>query len=62
MERPDSYTRLTEDKRTVRKLTVHIAFLQNDKIAISSGLENVQEVITSGAGYLTEKSTVKVIN
>ena len=53
---------LNDDKKTVRRLPVHIAFLQNDKIAISGGLENVQEVITSGAGYLTEKSTVKVIN
>jgi multidrug efflux system membrane fusion protein len=53
---------LNEDKRTVRKLPVHVAFLQNDKIAISSGLENVQAVITDGVGYLTERSVVKVIN
>ena len=53
---------LNEDKKTVRKLPVHVAFLQNDKIAISSGLENVQAVITDGVGYLTERSSVKVIN
>ncbi|HEY4063464.1 MAG TPA: efflux RND transporter periplasmic adaptor subunit [Puia sp.] len=53
---------LNADKKTVRKLPVHIAFLQNDKIAISSGLENVAEVITDGVGYLTESSAVKVIN
>ena len=52
---------LNEDKRTVRKIPVHVAFLQNDKIAISSGLENVQAVITDGVGYLTERSSVKVI-
>jgi RND family efflux transporter MFP subunit len=53
---------LKEDKKTVRKLPVHIAWLQNDKIAVSSGLENVQAVITDGVGYLTERSSVKVIN
>jgi RND family efflux transporter MFP subunit len=53
---------VNEDKKTVRKLPVHIAWLQDDKIAISNGLENVQEVVADGVGYLTEKSTVKVIN
>ena len=48
------------DHRTVKKLPVQIAFLQNDKIAISKGLEDVQEVITGGVGYLTERSTVIV--
>jgi len=53
---------LNADKRTVKKNQVHIAFLQKDKIAISSGLENVSEVITSGVGYLTERAIVKAIN
>ncbi len=53
---------LNADKRTVKKNQVHIAFLQKDKIAVSSGLENVSEVITSGVGYLTEKSIVKAVN
>jgi len=51
---------LNDDKRSVKKLPVRIAYLQGDLIAISSGLENVQEVITDGAGYLTEKSVVKL--
>ncbi|MES1159848.1 MAG: HlyD family efflux transporter periplasmic adaptor subunit, partial [Bacteroidota bacterium] len=53
---------LNADKRTVKKNPVRIAYLQKDKIAISSGLENVSEVITSGVGYLTERSTVKAVN
>ncbi|HEX9510872.1 MAG TPA: efflux RND transporter periplasmic adaptor subunit [Puia sp.] len=53
---------LNADKKTVKKNPVHIAFLQKDKIAVSSGLENVREVITSGVGYLTEKSVVKAVN
>ena len=51
---------LNPDKRTVKKHAVRIAFLEKDKIAISSGLENVQEVITSGVGYLSENAVVKV--
>ncbi|HEV3327643.1 MAG TPA: efflux RND transporter periplasmic adaptor subunit [Puia sp.] len=53
---------LNEDKRTVRKIPVHIAFFQDDRIAISSGLDSVQEVIADGVGYLTERSIVKVQN
>lgn len=53
---------MNADKRTVKKNRVHIAFLQNDRIAISSGLENVNEVITDGVGYLTEKSIVHAVN
>ncbi|HEY6900639.1 MAG TPA: HlyD family efflux transporter periplasmic adaptor subunit, partial [Puia sp.] len=50
---------LNTDQRTVKKNPIRIAYLQGDLIAISSGLENVQEVITDGVGYLTESSIVK---
>lgn len=49
------------DKQTVTKHKVGIAFLEKDRAAISSGLENVAEVITDGVGYLTDKSLVKVV-
>ena len=49
------------DKKTVRKLPVHIAFLQGDRIAVNSGLENIDQVITKGVGYLTERSTVTLV-
>ncbi|HWB93522.1 MAG TPA: efflux RND transporter periplasmic adaptor subunit, partial [Puia sp.] len=49
------------DKHTVKKLPVHIAFLQGDQIAIDSGLGNVDQVVTQGVGYLTERSTVTVV-
>lgn len=52
---------VNEDKRTVKKLPVHIAFLQGDRIAIDSGLRNVEQVITTGVGYLTERSIVKLV-
>src|SRR5579872_586120 len=51
---------LNADRRTVTRLAVHVAFLQGDKIAISSGLDSVQQVVTEGVGYLTERSFVKV--
>jgi len=53
---------LNADKRTVRRVPVRIAYLQGDRIAISSGLDTVQQVIADGVGYLTEKSVVKLIS
>jgi membrane fusion protein, multidrug efflux system len=52
---------LNTDGRTVRKIPIRIAFFEKDKIAVSSGLDSVREVVTDGVGYLTERSLVKVI-
>jgi membrane fusion protein, multidrug efflux system len=49
------------DGKTVTKNKVTIAFLENNKAAIVSGLDNTKEVITEGVGYLTDKSLVKII-
>jgi len=49
------------DGKTVTKNKVTIAFLENNKAAIVSGLDSAREVITEGVGYLTDKSLVKVI-
>jgi RND family efflux transporter MFP subunit len=49
------------DGKTVTKNKVTIAFLENNKAAIVSGLDSAREVITEGVGYLTDRSTVKVI-
>lgn len=49
------------DQKTVRRHPVSIAFLEKDRVAIASGLDGVQEVITDGVGYLTEKAVVKVM-
>jgi membrane fusion protein, multidrug efflux system len=48
------------DRQTVTKHKVTIVFLEKDRAAIGSGLENIAEVITDGVGYLTDKSLVKV--
>ncbi|AEW01753.1 hypothetical protein A4D02_07040 [Niastella koreensis] len=49
------------DGKTVTKNKVTIAFLENNKAAIWSGLDSAHEVITEGVGYLTDRSFVKVI-
>jgi RND family efflux transporter MFP subunit len=49
------------DGKTVTKNKVTIAFLENNKAAIVSGLDSTREVITEGVGYLTDKSLVKVM-
>jgi len=51
---------LNADSKTVTKHLVKVAFLTNNKIAISSGLENISQVITDGVSYLTETSTVRL--
>jgi hypothetical protein len=53
---------LNTDKKTVKKIPVHVAFLQGDQIAVNGGLDHVQEVITEGVGYLTDGATVQVHN
>jgi RND family efflux transporter MFP subunit len=49
------------DGKTVTKNKVTIAFLENNKAAILSGLDSAREVVTEGVGYLTDKSLIKVI-
>jgi RND family efflux transporter MFP subunit len=53
---------LNTDNRTVTRHPVRIAYFQDDRIAVSNGLDGVQQVIAEGAGYLTEHSIVKVQN
>ncbi len=53
---------LNADGTTVTKHLVKVAFLNGDKVAVSSGLENIQQVITDGVSYLTADSKVKLVN
>jgi hypothetical protein len=53
---------LNEDRRTVKKHPIRIAFLSKDKVAVSEGLDSVDQVITEGVGYLTAAAVVKVAN
>lgn len=49
------------DGKTVAKNKVTIAFLENNRAAIVSGLDSVSQVVTEGVGFLTDKAIVKVI-
>lgn len=51
---------LTADGHRARRLPVTIAFLAGEKIALSSGLEGVQSVVTAGAARLDDGSRVEV--
>jgi RND family efflux transporter MFP subunit len=47
-------------KTAVNKIPVKVAYLNGTQAFISSGLENVQEVITSGSAFLTENSVITI--
>jgi RND family efflux transporter MFP subunit len=49
-----------DSKTVVRKIAVQVAYLDGKQAFISGGLENVQEVITSGSAFLTEKSVITI--
>jgi len=51
---------VNEDKKSVRKLPVVVAYLENQNAFISSGLDSINEVISGGSAFLTENSAVKI--
>ncbi len=52
----------TIENQQAKALPITIAFLQNDKVAVSKGLENIQTVVTDGAPYLYDGALVKVVD
>ncbi len=52
---------LQPDSTSVKKIPVQVAFMEGNKVLISSGLEGVLEVVTAGAPYLSEKKRVRVV-
>lgn len=52
---------LAADRRHVEPHPVDIAFLVGDRVALRGGLDGVAEVVSEGAAYLDERSTVKVV-
>ncbi len=53
---------LTPDQRRVKKIPIRLAFFQDSLIAVSSGLDSVQQVVSDGVGYLTDGAAVKIIS
>ena len=51
----------TIESETASEVNVKIAFLHEDKVVISAGLEGVENVVTDGAPYLYEGAKVEVV-
>jgi len=47
------------DGETARKVPIVIAFLEGRQAVVAKGLDNITEVITAGAPYLTEKTKIR---
>jgi multidrug efflux system membrane fusion protein len=52
----------TVEKDSVKKMQISIAFVYNNRIAVSTGLKENTEVITSGSSYLNENSRINIQN
>lgn len=51
----------SENKLSVKKIPVQVAYLSGKEAFISTGLESVQQVITSGSAFLTENSSITIV-
>jgi len=51
---------LNNDKKTVLKHKVQIAFINKDSVGIASGLDNINDIIKEGVSYLTANASVKL--
>lgn len=52
---------LSADGAHAERRAVTIAFLQEDRIAVTAGLDGVRMVVTAGAAYLNDGEAVKVV-
>jgi len=46
------------DNGKARRVPITIGYLDGNKVLVTSGLENIEEVITSGSAFLTDSSSV----
>lgn len=56
----EGFVFVTNDRKTVKKIPVKIAKLNQHSIEISSGLENYKYLIVSGSAYLSENSIISI--
>jgi len=56
----EGYVFVMQGETKVKKLPVSIAFFDGDQVAISKGLEQVDQVVTAGTGFVNEYVTVKI--
>ncbi len=52
---------LNADNETVNRRQVKIAFVEGNRVAVSSGVARGDRVVTDGAAYLNESSKVKLV-
>jgi RND family efflux transporter MFP subunit len=55
------YVFITNDNATAQKIKVQVSKIENEKIIVSGGLENVKALIVSGSAYLNDGAKIKVI-
>jgi membrane fusion protein, multidrug efflux system len=48
------------DSKSVKKMPVSVAYLENNQAFLFAGLENVSHVITAGSAFLTENSSITI--
>ncbi len=51
---------VNSDQKSVSKIPVKIAYLQNKEVVILEGLEQISQVINEGSAFLTEFSTITI--
>ncbi len=51
----------TVETNRARKLDIEIAYISQDSVAVSTGLEQVKHIVTRGAAYLSDGTPVTVI-
>jgi membrane fusion protein, multidrug efflux system len=49
------------DKKHIERRLVKVAFVTDGMAYVTSGLEGVTDVITSGSGFLTDASTITIV-
>jgi multidrug efflux system membrane fusion protein len=49
------------DGTSVKRHTITIAYILNDRVAVSSGLDGIDRVITAGSAYLNPSSKVRIV-
>lgn len=55
------YVFITNDNKRAQKVKVTIAGMEKDHVIVSGGLENARQLIISGSAYLTDSSTIRII-
>lgn len=53
---------VTDDKKTVKRVPITIATIDNRQVYVASGLEGHQYVVISGSAYLDDQSAIVVSN